>query len=416
MKYEKYIVKLSILINSGVKEHQYFNYNIKNNKIKEYKFDCEKECYMIRDNEVNKIFEISSIIKDDILDTHDVLFRLRKSKKKEDKFEIINPLKYNMKKTKNNIDNLDENAWYVIKSNEEKDIKNNNEKYILNKHDIIKLGKTKFEIIDIKDNTINKDEKDLKYNISRINREFGPLFDINLKENQYKVENQDSENSESKIDNTKYMNSSNIIDKKESFIKCSKCEKPSATDDPLLNLCQCNKIIHYKCLKNILKNNIDIPNEKEKKKENIIEYKCKNFLCNECLTSYPIQFKILDKLYSLIDIGEQNTSNYLILEILNDFNEGDNIIRKLYLIKLENNQKISIGRYDENHISIKDSFVSGKHAEILNENGNIIIKDNNSKFGTLVLIKGNVRVLDKKINLQVGNSYITSNLEKKNNI
>ena len=105
------------------------------------------------------------------------------------------------------------------------------------------------------------------------------------------------------------------------------------------------------------------------------------------------------------------------MEILNDFGEKDNIIRKLYLIKLEHNQKINIGRSSENDISIKGEniFISGKHAEILNENGNIIIKDNNSKFGTLVLIKGNVRVLDKKINLQVGNSYITSNLEKNDN-
>lgn len=409
MNNEKYRVKLSILINSGVKENQYFNYyNIKNNEINEY---YEKECYILRDNEINKICKISSLIEDGIFDTKDILFRLRKSIKEEDKFEIINPLKYNIKKTKNNIDNLDENAWYVIKSNEEKKIKNNNEKYILNKYDIIKLGKIKFEIIDIKDNTINKDEKDLKYNISRINREFGPLFDINLKTNQYKVKNEGNENSVSKIDNLKYMNSSMIV-KEESFIKCIKCEKPSETDDPLLNLCQCNKIIHYKCLKDILRNNI-VTNEKR----NIIEYKCKNFLCNECLTLYPIQFKILDELYSLIDFGEQNISNYLILEILNDFNEKDDIVRKLYLIKLEHGQKISIGRNLENDVSIEyaNSFVSGKHAEILNENGNIIIKDNNSKFGTLVLIKGNVRVLEKKINLQVGNSYITSNLEKNNN-
>jgi hypothetical protein len=64
MNNEKYIVKLSILINSGVKDQKYFEYKIEKNKIKEYKFDCEKECYILRDNEVNKIVKISSLIEE----------------------------------------------------------------------------------------------------------------------------------------------------------------------------------------------------------------------------------------------------------------------------------------------------------------------------------------------------------------
>ena len=52
------------------------------------------------------------------------------------------------------------------------------------------------------------------------------------------------------------------------------------------------------------------------------------------------------------------------------------------------------------------------------ENGTLIIKNLSQKYGTLVLIKDNIKMKEKNIHFQVGKSYIAANSfeNDKNNI
>lgn len=58
-----------------------------------------------------------------------------------------------------------------------------------------------------------------------------------------------------------------------------------------------------------------------------------------------------------------------------------------------------------------DISVSRLHAYIKYENGQFLVIDNNSKFGTLILLRKNYKIEKKKIALQIGRTVITFSLK-----
>ena len=75
---------------------------------------------------------------------------------------------------------------------------------------------------------------------------------------------------------------------------------------------------------------------------------------------------------------------------------------------------IFIGRDNENDLIENESSISRKQAIIKynKENGNIILENRSTKYGTLVLVKNPIQILEKKIQLQVGRTIIEANLMK----
>lgn len=59
----------------------------------------------------------------------------------------------------------------------------------------------------------------------------------------------------------------------------------------------------------------------------------------------------------------------------------------IYLVSLDTDKtQFKFGRAHDNDIRINDISVSRFHASIKREKGNLILVDNNSKFGTLALV------------------------------
>jgi hypothetical protein len=58
-----------------------------------------------------------------------------------------------------------------------------------------------------------------------------------------------------------------------------------------------------------------------------------------------------------------------------------------------------------------DISVSRLHAYIKYDNGSFIVVDNNSKFGTLILLRKSYKIEKKKIALQIGRTVITFSLK-----
>lgn len=112
-----------------------------------------------------------------------------------------------------------------------------------------------------------------------------------------------------------------------------------------------------------------------------------------------------DRIYDLIDIVRPEKQNYIILESLNQLKDNNNI-KSIHVISLDD-QKVTLGRGHESDVRINDISVSRTHASIIFNpiSGKICIRDLKSKFGTLVLIKNEMEVKDKKIHLQIGRSY-----------
>ena len=195
---------------------------------------------------------------------------------------------------------------------------------------------------------------------------------------------------------------------------CSKCYKIESTkDNPKLCLCPCNNYIHYKCLKDYISSNLKI-NENEKL--TVKTYFCDKFCCDICLSPYPLRFRIpeYDRIYELIDLKITSKIDYIILESL-EYNQNKSNIKNVHIVKLKGDE-ITIGRKETNDLVLTDISVSRNHAILKynKDNGKLILENLSEKFGTLILIKGNIKMKEKKIYLQVGKSFIVANVEKDN--
>ena len=146
-------------------------------------------------------------------------------------------------------------------------------------------------------------------------------------------------------------------------------------------------------------------------------YCCNKFNCDMCLTPYPTRFKIseFNKEYELIDLNLPEEYDYMILESLDFIKEKDDKkgnIKRIHVIQLTEDE-IYIGRNGINDVIDEDLTVSRNHA-ILKYNraeGEVVLENRSETYGTLVLIKGNIKMKSKNLNLQIGNSFITVNLK-----
>ena len=246
-----------------------------------------------------------------------------------------------------------------------------------------------------------------------MNKKNGSIFDINIEQNQYI-----KPDIESKKQKLNYEKDNNIEtddeDKENNDIenvfneKCRICfDIQSTKENPKLRLCSCKDCIHFECLKRYINTKIEI---QENLKGTVKTYICQKFNCDVCLEPYPLRFKILEynKIYTLIDYNIGPEINHIVLESLDYIKDGTNL-KIVHVVQLIDD-KIYIGRSTENDILDFDISVSRKHAVLKynRENGNLTIENRSEKFGTLVLIKGNIKIKEKKICFQVGNSFITA--------
>ena len=188
-------------------------------------------------------------------------------------------------------------------------------------------------------------------------------------------------------------------------------EVESTKDNPKICLCSCNNYIHFKCLKEYITKKSEILD-----KPNVKTYNFSKFNCDVCLSSYPVRFRIREynRIYELVDLAMPSECDYIILESLDYIKDNANK-KTIHIVNL-NEGEIHIGRNDSNYIIDTDITVSRNHAILKynKDNGKLILENLSEKFGTLILIKGNIKMKEKKIYLQVGKSFIVANVEKDN--
>ena len=444
----KYI--LNFKIRTWIQETSLFYYkDDKRNEIEEKDFEIEnKNAYIIR-NFYNQIQQIKENIDLKNYFNFDILFRIRKSIKK-DKLEIINPIKIEAKINKNEylLNYLDEKIWYPVKSEKPGELEENNEEYSINENDILKFGRKKYEVRKLNINYSNERMStniSENYNISELNKNAPPIFKIDISENQYKIlnENQNEEQSEQKktteTDINKYkiekfdfihessntkstqnntdgekvtknreINDFDDLDEKDE--KCRICfECNSSKENPLLLLCKCHNYIHFECLKLYFMKKLKIV---ESGKGAVTTYILERCNCEICLTPYPTRFRIpkFDIIYDLVDVSLPNDLDYMILESLDYIKDNKNL-KLIHLIQLKDDN-IFIGRHTLNDIVDNDISVSRYHSVLKydRENGKIFLENRSEKFGSLVLVRGNIKMRNKTINFQVKRTYITANL------
>lgn len=106
-----------------------------------------------------------------------------------------------------------------------------------------------------------------------------------------------------------------------------------------------------------------------------------------------------------------NSKNFVILESMIT---EKNTTRVIYIIDLDKKETVRLGRGHDSDVRLSDISVSRFHAIIKRDkNGKLVIKDNESKFGTLVLVQNPTFPIIKNniLQIQVGRVFFVISLK-----
>ena len=292
-------------------------------------------------------------------------------------------------------------------------------KYKLNTGDIIKIGRISLRIRDIhfstnKNNNLNNSEngdlitKDINTLRTEANANSGSRNYIVKKINYLNK-------SKTKIikNFTLTKNFLNKIEKKNKVCRICYVEEDDPENNPLVQPCLCSgsmKYIHLSCLKHWISTRSC---EKIDTTTYCIVYIIKPVECELCKTKFPDLIKHNDKIHHLLDFSKDFES-YLTLESLTLDKYKNKFIYTISL--MESNKKLKLGRGHECDILLSDISVSRIHCFLLAEsaNKNLYIIDNDSKFGTLVLIQAPFIKIEEllPLHIQIGRTYIRCLVKK----
>ena len=269
------------------------------------------------------------------------------------------------------------------------------------------------------------------------NKAYLPLFDIfqnkinninnnNIENNQkniynnYITKSKNQKNIKKNNNNINNIKNNNEENKKKFCRICFEDESIS----PLINPCQCKgdiKYIHLTCLKKWIKTKIF---KQTINKEKFIIYSYEKIFCEICKTEIPDLIKKEDNhIYEIWNFNDDIPfKNYIIFQINRKINKSydnnNNEINTIYIINLIKNKNISIGRSVYCDIIIKNLSISRIHCNLkLDASDNkIYINDNNSKYGTVVLLQSDfMEIYEEPLFLQFDKFLISLNVNKKKN-
>ena len=324
-------------------------------------------------------------------------------------------------------------CWFVLKKSK---IEENANKYKIHAGDILRFGRVIIRIKEIKikkNKNLNINEKETKADLDPTNNK-DKIHKISKKKTEPNLHIITlSSNSKIKKVKTNFIKEKMLQNNKASLIDiclsnrdlmnkipkiCRIClseEDPlNYYDDPLVQPCKCSgsmKYIHINCLKQWLntKSCIKIENN-----HYFSFFLIKPVICELCQTKFPDYIEHKGKLYEILDFQSEFEYYFIIESLTMDKND----YRFIYVISLNQSKKLKIGRSNEVDLVFGDISVSRIHSILTIENKNIYLEDNNSKFGTLILVQTPTLKLVNNLPLyiQVGRTFFDCRIKRSYNL
>lgn len=164
-------------------------------------------------------------------------------------------------------------------------------------------------------------------------------------------------------------------------VQCRICLlEGTSSDDPLICPCTCKgsiKYVHVDCLRRWVSGQLNISNTDD----DIFFYK--STPCELCKTTFPSHVTIGDARLSIARVPTL-TPPFILLE---NVVVGSAPPKGTYVCPMSDRKVLRLGRGHDSEVRIPDVSISRTHATIAFEDGDFYLRDNNSKFGTLVSMK-----------------------------
>jgi len=251
-------------------------------------------------------------------------------------------------------------------------------------------------------------------------------------------------------------------------------EEDNPSLNPLIRPCKCSgsmKYIHLKCLIVWIKTKVEIDNSEYLDNGKYVIYSAEKVECELCKEVFPDYIKHNNKLYNLLDfeqyfgeeeekenernnnvtitegeldkkgkgkMGSSNSTNSNLKKkktdeeksqekinnkkdpyiVLDSISFEKNQLSYRYIAKFSNNT-LKIGRGIDMDLIMNDLSISRNHCQLeLTDNGEVLLKDVNSKFGTLILVQAKkVEILENQtLTIQVGRTFFNIGYKKNNSL
>lgn len=435
------------------------------NPVRLYRDDEEIKIEKIKENDNNSKEKITD--DEDIIKLGEILIKDSKYYYKPNTKESYYPNLNDTNNTTNN-NNTEFYSWLIYKGNK---IPVNKNKYRIKEGDILKIGrewlfikdiyitKRTKKLLKIKCKEKNKGNNKLFSYHSQTNKELNINEDFNVMEfndtdedkdeeikgekNKFITENEESKkhlkhiivkDKESSEKNSNHYNDNNK-NKRVKICRICYLEEYDKYNNPLIKPCKCSgsmKYIHYECLLHWIKTKISIESSSYSSNELLSVYTLSPLECELCKTKLPDYLRHKKEIYSLLNLdkkfneeinlnkkGEkiskkrrENKDSYIIFDSISPQRIES---RFRFFVKFNENNILKIGRGLDMQLVLNDISVSRNHCQLkIEDDGSIVLEDNNSKFGSLVLIQKEIEILKGNcLNIQVGTNYFTFTLKKK---
>ena len=175
-----------------------------------------------------------------------------------------------------------------------------------------------------------------------------------------------------------------------------------AVDNLMLYMCDCKGSaggIHFACLRTWINYKIVSKNQFM----NITSYKWKKLECDICKRPYPRKIAFDGEVYEFLAVQKPAKPYIIIEKLVPEVNFSSDIS----IISLEDQQEVKLGRGHLCDLRVSDISVSRFHAYIRFMEGNFVLFDNNSKFGSLVLLDKSYPISAEKAAVQIGRTVFT---------
>ncbi|CAG9315225.1 unnamed protein product [Blepharisma stoltei] len=189
-------------------------------------------------------------------------------------------------------------------------------------------------------------------------------------------------------------------------LPCKIClSEANEIDNPLIAPCMCAgtmKYIHIKCLQQFLRSKLS-----SRSTDSTISFSWKKLCCDLCKKAYPYKIVINKQIIELVEIPKP-PGQYIIIECLC---KDKNSNKGLHVISFCNKSFVKMGRGQDCELRANDISVSRLHAVIKFDKGSFYLQDKGGKYGTLIQIKRPI-ILDTNLVFQCGRSLVKFNIKK----
>eukprot|EP00359_Climacostomum_virens_P005739 CAMPEP_0204919114 /NCGR_PEP_ID=MMETSP1397-20131031/16637_1 /ASSEMBLY_ACC=CAM_ASM_000891 /TAXON_ID=49980 /ORGANISM="Climacostomum Climacostomum virens, Strain Stock W-24" /LENGTH=337 /DNA_ID=CAMNT_0052092669 /DNA_START=1 /DNA_END=1014 /DNA_ORIENTATION=+ len=166
---------------------------------------------------------------------------------------------------------------------------------------------------------------------------------------------------------------------------CKFCFGASEEDNCLISPCDCIgslRYVHQVCLQRWLTSKCQVSNT-----ESFTSFYWKSMHCELCNKVYPFSLEAGGLTVSLFNVFQANERT-IALEQLARESHGQSV----HILTSKVNTSLKLGRGHESDLRISDISVSRCHAVLSIVDGKLYIRDNQSKFGTLIKMPNEVFV------------------------